>query len=320
MISIIIPVYNVSKYLDKCLQSVVTQTYSNIQIILVNDGSTDNSGEICDKWKKEDNRIEVIHKKNGGLSSARNIGIEKAQGKYLMFVDSDDIVSDNLCELLHNLLLENDADLAICNTYHIFDSDNFMFQRDNKIEMVYCFDKNEAICNLWYQNIFLPSAWGKLYKKELFKQIRFTEGIIFEDIDIMHEIFYLCNKIVYTDVKAYGYVHHENSITTKKYNQKDNVILDICEKIMKFAVNKNTKIQQAAQSYYVTGALRVYLNAPDTDEYQEVIYKAKNILNLYGKKVLKDKNIRKKNRYALYLYFYLRPLLKPIYQKIDRWK
>lgn len=320
MISIIIPVYNVSKYLDKCLQSVVTQTYSNIQIILVNDGSTDNSGEICDKWKKEDNRIEVIHKKNGGLSSARNIGIEKAQGKYLMFVDSDDIVSDNLCELLHNLLLENDADLAICNTYHIFDSDNFMFQRDNKIEMVYCFDKNEAICNLWYQNIFLPSAWGKLYKKELFKQIRFTEGIIFEDIDIMHEIFYLCNKIVYTDVKAYGYVHHENSITTKKYNQKDNVILDICKKIMKFAVNKNTKIQQAAQSYYVTGALRVYLNAPDTDEYQEVIYKAKNILNLYGKKVLKDKNIRKKNRYALYLYFYLRPLLKPIYQKIDRWK
>ena len=101
---------------------------------------------------------------------------------------------------------------------------------------------------------------------------------------------------------------------------KDNVILDICEKIMKFAANKNIQIQRAAKSYYVTGALRVYLNAPDTAEYQEVIYKAKNILNSYGKKVLKDKNIRKKNRYSLYLYFYLRPLLKLIYQKIDRWK
>lgn len=320
MISIIIPVYNVSKYLDKCLQSVVAQTYSNIQIILVNDGSTDNSGEICDKWRKKDNRIEVIHKKNGGLSNARNVGIERAQGKYLMFVDSDDIISNDLCELLYNLLLENDADLAICNTYHIFDSNNFTFEIANKAEMVYCFNKSEAICNLWYQKSFLPSAWGKLYKKELFEQIRFTEGIIFEDIDIMHEIFYLCNKIVYTDVKAYGYVHHENSITTKKYTQKDNVILDICEKIMKFATSKNVQIQQAAKSYYVTGALRVYLNAPDTDEYQEVIYKAKNILNLYGKEVLRDKNIRKKNRYALYLYFYFRPLLKPIYQKIDRWK
>ena len=320
MISIIIPVYNVSKYLDKCLQSVVTQTYSNIQIILVNDGSTDNSCEICEKWCKKDKRIEVIHKRNGGLSNARNVGIERAQGEYLMFVDSDDIISDDLCELLHNHLLENNADLAICDTYHIFDNNNFTFQRDNKVEIVRCFDKVEAICNLWYQKSFLPSAWGKLYKKELFKQIRFTEGIIFEDIDIMHEIFYLCNKIIYTNIKAYGYVHHENSITTKKYTQKDNVILDICEKIMKFAANKNIQIQCAAKSYYVTGALRVYLNAPETAEYQEVIYKAKNILNSYGKKVLKDKNIRKKNRYALYLYFYLRPLLKPIYQKIDRWK
>ena len=145
MISIIIPVYNVSKYLDKCLKSVVTQTYSNIQIILVNDGSTDNSGEICEKWCKKDKRIEVIHKRNGGLSNARNVGIERAQGEYLMFVDSDDIISDDLCELLHDRLLENNADLAICDTYHIFDNNNFTFQRDNKVEIVRCFDKIEAI-------------------------------------------------------------------------------------------------------------------------------------------------------------------------------
>ena len=129
MISIIIPVYNVSKYLDKCLQSVVSQTYSNIQIILVNDGSTDNSGEICERWKKKDNRIEVIHKKNGGLSNARNVGIEKAQGKYLMFVDSDDIISIDLCEMLHSYLLGNSADLAICDTYHIFNNDSFYISK-----------------------------------------------------------------------------------------------------------------------------------------------------------------------------------------------
>ncbi len=319
MISIIIPVYNVSKYLDKCLQSVVSQTYSNIQIILVNDGSTDNSGEICERWKKKDNRIEVIHKKNGGLSNARNVGIEKAQGKYLMFVDSDDIISIDLCEMLHSYLLGNSADLAICDTYHIFSNDSFTFQKDDKVKM-YCFNRNEAICNLWYQKSFLPSAWGKLYKKELFEQIRFTEGIIFEDIDIMHEIFYLCNRIVYIDVKAYGYVHHENSITTKKYTQKDNVILDICDKINQFASDKDISLQNAAKSYNVTGALRVYLNAPNTPEYKEAIEKAKRIIKKYGKDVLKDPNIRKKNKYALYLYLYLRPLLKIVYKKIDRWK
>lgn len=319
MISIIIPVYNVSKYLDECLKSVVGQTYKNIQIILVNDGSTDNSGAICEEWKKKDDRIEVIHKANGGLSSARNVGIEKAQGEYLMFVDSDDIISFNLCELLYNLLIENDADLAICNALHIFNDTKVEFQIDDKIEIC-CFNRNEAICNLWYQKVFLPSAWGKLYKKELFDNIRFTEGIIFEDIDIMHEIFYLCDKIVYTNDPGYGYVHHENSITTKKYALRDNVILDICEKIINFASNKDIEIKKAAQAYSVTGALRVYLNAPKTVEYQKAIAKAKEILRLYGKDVLKDVNIRKKNKYALYLYFYGRPLLKPIYQKIDRWK
>lgn len=319
MISIIIPVYNVSKYLDECLKSVVGQTYKNIQIILVNDGSTDNSGVICEEWKKKDDRIEVIHKANGGLSSARNVGIEKAQGEYLMFVDSDDIISFNLCELLYNLLFENDADLTICDTLHIFNDAKVEFQIDDKIEIC-CFNRNEAICNLWYQKVFLPSAWGKLYKKELFDNIRFTEGIIFEDIDIMHEIFYLCNKIVYTNAPGYGYVHHENSITTKKYASRDNVILDICEKIINFTSNKDIEIKKAAQAYSVTGALRVYLNAPKTVEYQKAIAKAKEILRLYGKAVLKDVNIRKKNKYALYLYFYGRPLLKPIYQKIDRWK
>ena len=316
MISLIIPVYNVEQYLENCLESVVNQTYQNIEIILVDDGSTDRSGIICDNWKNKDNRIKVIHKTNGGLSHARNVGIEKACGDYLMFVDSDDIISNELCSTLLKILVENNADLSICNAAHIFDN-NINFNNEGKL---YFYNATEAICELWYQKSFLPSAWGKLYKKELFENVKFTEGIIFEDIDIMHEIFYQCDKIVYTTKELYGYVHHENSITTKKYSIKDNVILDICDKINDFANDKSIALQKAAKSYNVTGALRVYLNAPTTPEYMASINKAKAILKKYAKDVLKDKNIRKKNRYALYLYVYLRPILKIIYKKVDRWK
>lgn len=316
MISIIIPVYNVEQYLDKCLQSVIHQTYQDIEIILVDDGSSDNSGILCDKWQEKDSRIKVIHKSNGGLSNARNVAIEQANGEYLMFIDSDDIVSNDLCKELFEMLKNNNADISICNATHIFD-DRFDFKNTGEI---HCYSRNEAICQLWYQKSFLPSAWGKLYKKELFKKTKFTEGIIFEDVDIMHKLFYQCNKIVYGEMELYGYVHHENSITTKKYSKKDNVILDICDKINQFASDKDISLQNAAKSYNVTGALRVYLNAPNTPEYKEAIEKAKKIIKKYGKDVLKDPNIRKKNKYALYLYLYLRPLLKIVYKKIDRWK
>ncbi|WP_279006226.1 glycosyltransferase family 2 protein [Thomasclavelia cocleata] len=316
MISIIIPVYNVELYLDKCLQSVVNQTYRNIEIILIDDGASDNSGIICDRWQKKDSRIKVIHKTNGGLSSARNVGIEHANGEYLMFIDSDDIVSDELCRILIEMMKNNDADISICNAKHIFD-DVVSFKSTGKLHF---YNRNNAICELWYQKSFLPSAWGKLYKRELFKNIRFTEGIIFEDIDIMHELFYQCNKIIYGEMELYGYVHHENSITTKKYSKKDNVILNICDKICEFASDKDINLQNAAKSYNVAGALRVYLNAPNTFEYKDIIEKAKKIIRKYGKDVLKDQNIRKKNRYALYIYIYLRPLLKVVYKRVDRWK
>lgn len=122
MISIIIPVYNVEQYLDKCLQSVINQTYQDIEIILVDDGSSDSSGILCDKWKEKDSRIKVIHKSNGGLSNARNVGIEQANGEYLMFIDSDDIVANDLCKVLFEMLKNNHADISICNATHIFNN------------------------------------------------------------------------------------------------------------------------------------------------------------------------------------------------------
>ena len=313
MISIIIPLYNVEKYMDQCLQSVVDQTYKNLEIILVDDGSPDQSGNKADLWKKKDKRIKVIHKENGGLSSARNAGLEICQGQYIMFIDSDDIVSIDLCQCLIELLDKNSANIAICEADHVFNHEPHFFLSSQ----VKIYNKNDAICEMWYQRSFLPSAWGKLYDANIFKNIRFTEGIIFEDIDIMHEAFYQAKKIVYTDAKLYGYMHHEGSITTKPFAKKDLIILDICQKLIDFSKDKNIKLQKAAQAYMITGAMRVYLNAPD--QFNKEIKTAEKLIKHYGKQALKDSNIRKKTKYSLMIYLYCRPLLKMIYKHINRW-
>lgn len=313
MISIIIPLYNVEKYMDQCLKSVIAQTYKDLEIILVDDGSPDQSGYKADQWAKKDKRIKVIHQKNGGLSNARNTGLDNCHGDYLMFIDSDDLVSIDLCQCLMELLNKNSADIAICEVDHVFEKRPH-FTGSSKAKV---YDKDSAICEMWYQRSFLPSAWGKLYDAKIFKDLRFTEGIIFEDIDIMHEAFYLADNIVYTDAKLYGYMHHEDSITTKPFAQKDLIILDICHKLIEFSKDKDIKLQKAAKAYMITGAMRVYLNAPE--QFKKEIDEAEELILQYGKAVLKDNNIRKKTKYSLILYLYFRPLLKIIYKRINRW-
>lgn len=299
--------------MNQCLQSVVDQTYKDLEIILVDDGSPDQSGAIADRWAEKDTRIKVIHQENGGLSNARNTGLDNCHGEYIMFIDSDDIVSNDICQCLLDLLNKNDANIAICEANHVFNHEPHF----SPSSMVKIYNKNDAICEMWYQRSFLPSAWGKLYDADIFKNIRFTEGIIFEDIDIMHEAFYQADKIVYTDAKLYGYMHHEDSITTKPFAKKDLIILDICQKLIDFSKDKNMKLQKAAQAYMITGAMRVYLNAPD--QLKKEIEVAKKLIKKYGKQVLKDNNIRKKTKYSLILYLYFRPLLKIIYKRTNRW-
>ena len=318
-VSVIVPVYNVEKYLDRCMKSIVRQTYNNLQIILVDDGATDKSGAICDVWRKRDPRITVIHQKNGGLSNARNTGIKHASGEYLTFIDSDDVIALNMIEQLICLIEAENADLSICGVLHIFDENSIRFGQD--IGDVVSFDRKSAIMEMWYQNSFLPSAWGKVYKKDLFDNLEFTEGILFEDIDIMHELFWLCKKIVYKNIPLYGYVHRENSITTARFSRRDCDILKIAEKLLKFSKEKDNSLVPAAESYAVTAAFRIYLNAPQQNrEFEEYRAKAEKLLSQYGKSVLKDKEVRKKTKYALGLYLYCNPLLLVAYKYKNRWK
>ncbi len=317
LISVIIPVYNVAAYLDTCVETVLAQDYSQLDVILVDDGSPDNCGELCDNWASRDSRIRVVHKENGGLSSARNAGLDIASGEYIMFLDSDDLLHPQACSHLYQQLKAADAQIAIADITHVFGNDEPAYTITQEVRLL---SPTDAIQELWYQKSFLPSACAKLYHRDLFQTLRFTQGILFEDIDLLHQIFWSAKRIVYTPSAIYGYTHRENSITTKSFTARDLDILPIAHKLMVFARQEASELEPAAKAYAVVAALRVALNAPNTPELQQGRCEAKDLLRSYGKQVLKDPNIRKKTRYGLLLYFYCRPLMNVVYKRVNRWK
>ena len=177
MVSVIIPIYNVEKYLKKCIESVINQTFSDLEIILVNDGSTDNCKEICEDYKSKDNRIKFIHKSNGGLSSARNAGIQVATGDYYTFIDSDDYIMSDMIEQLVYMAQLTDADISLCCKTN--QENGFEEGINKKIEI---FTKEEALKCILTEKKILTSAWGKLYKRKLFNEVRYPDGKIYEDL------------------------------------------------------------------------------------------------------------------------------------------
>lgn len=220
LISIIIPIYNVELYLKRCVDSVLNQTYKNLEVILVDDGSPDKCGCICDEYAKNDMRIKVIHKKNGGLSDARNAGLSIASGRYVAFVDSDDYIDANMYDKLYEAIKKANADMAICNFRYVNENG---VERFNNTELPI---KDEILSGMRIlsENMFGSKpgywvvAWNKLYKRELFENIKYPVGKIHEDEFIIHKLFFKCNKIVGTSKILYNYVQRENSITNRKYN------------------------------------------------------------------------------------------------------
>lgn len=226
LISIIIPVYKVEKYLEKCIQSVINQTYKNLQIILVDDGSPDNCGKICDEYAQKDHRIEVIHKSNGGLSDARNKGLEIAKGEYIGFVDSDDYIESDMYEVLYNLLKQYNADVSICNFYTVSQGKIAIKNVDNGIKE---YNRSEILKEVLLDNNIQSYAWNKLYKKELFDEIKYPVGKKYEDIGTTFYLLEKCNKVVVIGKPEYYYINRQDSIVN---NVTETTITDYIELIM----------------------------------------------------------------------------------------
>lgn len=223
MISIIIPVYQVEKHLRRCLDSVITQTFSDLEIILVNDGSTDSSGKICDEYAEKDSRIKVIHQSNQGISTVRNSALNIAKGDYIGFVDSDDYIEPAMFENLHQAAIENKADIAICNFHKVNDSNKTLLYSNLK-EWT-----GSSKDYLKKDGIRYNYLWHKLFKKELFETVRFPVGKEWEDLFVMQDIFWLAEKITIIPYVGYNYVVHSRSITSAHANETR---LDCCEAIL----------------------------------------------------------------------------------------
>lgn len=216
-ISIIVPIYNMEKYLNRMLDSLITQTYKNLEILLIDDGSCDNSGKICDEYAKRDNRIKVVHKTNKGVSISRNLGIELATGDYIGFVDSDDTIDKMMYEKLYTNLVNNDCDISACN-YCTF-STVPVFKYSNKIDI---FNKEEALKDIISNGLITNFLWNKLFKKEIFNNILFPSGKIYEDIYVMPKLLENINKLCFDNSKLYGYFFRTDSCVNT-YNKSKNM-------------------------------------------------------------------------------------------------
>lgn len=251
LISVIVPVYKVEKYLEKCIESIIKQTHTNLQIILVNDGSPDNCGKICDEYAKKDSRIEVIHKINGGLSDARNVGINRANGRYIGFVDSDDYVKEDMYEKLINLIKEYDADISICNLYDVIDGKEYVRNKDNGIHE---YSRIDILKEILLDKNIQSYAWNKLYKKELFDEIKYPIRKKYEDIGTTFYVFEKCNKIVVTSEPEYYYLKRSDSLVN---NVTESTILDYTEIIIQryLYTKENIKELKKYNNYYLAKTL-----------------------------------------------------------------
>lgn len=217
-LSIIVPVYNVEQYLDKCVESIVNQTFSDFELILVDDGSPDNCGEMCECWSKKDNRIKVIHKENGGLSDARNAGIDIAEGDYIGLVDSDDYIKPDMFETLVRNLEQYNADISMCGYADVY-ADGI--RKDNQDRNVYVWSQEETVHQILLGKKLSVHAWVKLYKRELFNSVKYPKGKISEDAYVIMDILNQVRTAVFTPYSAYYYVHRGDSINTSRYRLID---------------------------------------------------------------------------------------------------
>lgn len=231
IVSIIVPVYNVENYLKRCIESIINQTYNHLEIILVDDGSTDNSGAICDEYSQKDSRIRVIHKENGGLSSARNAGLDICTGEYVSFIDSDDFVSASFVEQMLNLLLTNDCDIVKCS--FVRGTNNRFNGEDTEKSAIVTLLGREATYNSQYSVI----ACDKLYKISLFYDIRFPLVKKCEDEATYYKLAYAAKKVCITKRALYYYFMSENSIM-RNNREQDFSFMSIYRDRIKFFSNK----------------------------------------------------------------------------------
>ena len=317
-VSIIIPVFNVEPYLEQCVESCVQQEYKNIEVILIDDGSTDNSGMICDMLAKKHEIVKAFHKVNGGLSDARNCGIEKATGSYIFFVDSDDLIDRRIVSTLCRGIKSNECNIAICELAHFVDGE---FPKYTYNDCFIYLNNEEALIEFLYQKRIATSACAKLYKKELLEKNRFVVGQRFEDNDFLFRVLLENGNVCLNQSALYAYRHRSGSITTSFFSEKEFDIIEIGKKIINLSSNLDIKIKEAARIYQLTNCFRIILTASSDYLVDDRYLFCKSYICEHAKEAFQNSNVRKKLKMGLLLYkvgFPIRLLLR-IRNARNRW-
>ena len=297
-ISIIVPVYKVEKYLDKCVQSILAQTFQDFELILVDDGSPDKSGEMCDTYAKTDQRITVIHQENGGLSAARNAGIEIAKGRYLGFVDSDDYIIEDMYELLYNNIKKEDADLATVGFLDVYADKEPVIK-----EKVYIVTDMIGAAKIMFEaKLSTISATNKLYKREIFTHVRYPVGRLTEDAAVILDVLEETKKVVIDTSQKYCYFHRENSISSNHFAPNDLDMIKAWEENEVRVLAKYPELVEVAHTRvcwaYFT-VLDKMMNSPLKKEDQETQKKIIKFLRHNFTFVLKNQYFTKSRKIAM---------------------
>lgn len=257
LISVIVPIYNVEQYIHTCLDSIINQTYKKLEIILIDDGSTDNCPGICDEYAKKDKRIKVIHKKNGGLSDARNSGLKIAGGSIISFIDSDDYIALNMFEEMYNIMISEYSDIVSCGVKIAYDQ-QYANKANPETGNVETMDTSSAMKELLVDGKLKQHVWNKLYKKDLIKDILFEKGKYHEDVFWSYQAIARAKKVTVTSNQYYYYIQRSNSIMGEDYSEKRLDALDAMKQRCDFIKTNFPNLYDISLAIYIGACMYHY--------------------------------------------------------------
>lgn len=304
MITVIVPVYNVERYLGPCIDSILAQTYENLEILLIDDGSTDGSGAVCDEYQEKDSRIRAIHKENTGQADTRNLGIDLAAGTYLACVDSDDLIAGEYIERLYQMAASVGAGMSVCGFRPFADTGKAVVRPellrqkgDSRPEAVRVMTACEALESLFYKKEITASPCYRLFHRDVFAGLRFEKGRIFEDIGLMYLAVEAAGKIAYTGQVLYYYRQRKGSTMHHvRFSGKRMDRIWFSEKILEFAEKKHPRLLPAARARYFVSCYLVLAELPRGKGYRDIYRMLRTNLKKYGRLVVRDPKAPAKTR------------------------
>ena len=309
LISVIVPAYNAEAFLDQCLESIVAQTYRHLEILVVDDGSTDGTGTMCDRWAERDGRIRVIHQPNGGHSAARNAALDVMTGNLVMMVDSDDVLHPEFAATLLDTMRQTEADIAVGGYIPFYDASPD-FPDATGTGPIKRFTQQEAILAVLYQRGLTHSPWGRLFKASLFDEVRFPLGIIYEDLAIIYPLLQRCTLVASIARPLYGYRQHENN-SMRVFSLRRTVVLDVCEQLEKQMQDEAPQYLNAARSRLLSAYFNILLlsHQDKTGDYSQLQDRCWAGIKRLRRQCLLDSMVRPKNKVGIIASYLGRTLL-----------